>query len=444
MGTDKNQKEKQLVKVNYPKVVEWFGNERLQKQLTDALQGMLPVEKLVRVSLTVIRNNPALLECSKASLMSCLMGSAQLALSPEPFLGQVYFVPYWNNKKGQREAQLIPGYRGYVTLARRSGEVSNLSAQAVYENDFFDIEYGTSPMLKHKPNLKEDRGKFVSAYTVFYYHSTEPSFDHMTISEINRIRDRSRAKDSGPWVTDFEEMAKKTVIRRHVKIVPLSIDDKLAMAAQAENLALAGDGQASLFLPDIEDPIEVSGEKEWTDEEKAVEFYDSMRELGWGQKDKLLVQFMELTAGASNVSVEKAAAMAHDNFEQFISQFEKWVKTQSAEPDKGKPKPNEKPKGKGKGKTEPKGKGKPETEKMSMDDLMQTDEWNELQVLQSQYPDAYKKLSKGIKLDTLKAVSDLIDRMNEETGGAEADGQSGDIPSGDEPPPPSEEDDIRW
>ena len=123
-------------------VANLFRSSGVKSQLEMAIPKHMDADRLIRIAVTVIRVNPKLLECTQESLLACLMGCAQLGLEPEPFLGQVYFVPFYDKKKGAYEAQLIPGYRGLITLARRSGEIKSLSAQVVYENDFFELEYG--------------------------------------------------------------------------------------------------------------------------------------------------------------------------------------------------------------------------------------------------------------------------------------------------------------
>jgi recombination protein RecT len=223
---------------------------QMRKQLEMAIPRHMSVDRLLRVAMTAIRANPKLMGCTQESLLACIMGCAQLGLEPEPFLGQAYLVPFKRNVKvgnqwrSQVECQLIPGYRGYISLARRSGDVKSVAAQVVYENDHFRLQYGLDEVLEHVP-AEGDRGAVRGAYCVFRYKDGSHSFDYMTKDDIDKIRARSKASDSGPWVTDYAEMAKKTVIRRHVKLAPLSVE--MARAAAAENLAMAGESQVGLF-----------------------------------------------------------------------------------------------------------------------------------------------------------------------------------------------------
>jgi len=328
---------RELIQQNYAPVRELFERQDVQDQLKATLPRHLDMDRLVRVTLTVIRNNEMLLRCSKPSLLSCLIGSAMLGLSPEPYLGQVYFVPFWSTKLNGFEAQLIPGYRGYITLARRSGQVANIAAQAVYANDHFQVRYGLNPVLDHVPG-DGDRGGFKGAWTVFHYRNDmPPSFDFMTVQEIDRIKERTKSRNKageivGPWITDYEEMAKKTVIRRHIKIAPLEIEDKLAMAAEAENLALSGESQSGLFLP--ESTLEAPG----------VDNSAQIIEAAFGDRinDPVFMEYVMLIGdhyGLTNKEVLLKGAGQKD----FLPKFEEWRARKEKEAQKPEPKPEQRP-----------------------------------------------------------------------------------------------------
>ena len=306
-----------------------FADPKLKKQVMRAIPRHMDADKLLRVAMTTIRTNPVLLKCTKQSLLACIMGAAQLGLEPEAALGQVYFVPFWNKRKSVFEATLIPGYRGYLSLARRTGEVSSVSAQVVYENDRFVLEYGLNERLEHVP-ADGDRGEVRGAYVVFRYQDKGHSFDYMSKVDIDKIRARSQASDKGPWVTDYPEMAKKTVIRRHIKMVPLSVE--LARADYAETLAITGDDQSSLFLPDA-----VGDVQQITSSGKTVESFKKF--VVERQLDPAVVeQFVKITATKNETSPDAVEVAAQDNPEQFLAGFRSWLMSQRAEPDK-KPEP---------------------------------------------------------------------------------------------------------
>ena len=240
-----NQKGKELAtqqeKAN--DIAAFFQTQSTMDAIMEVLPQHVSAERLLRTALTTIRTNPKILECSKSSLMSCVMGCAILGLEPEPFLGQAYIVPY-NNKKvinGKdvwiKEAQLIPGYRGLIALARRAGMVQTVAAHVVYEKDEFDISYGLDDNIIHRPFLDGPRGDPKGAYVVFKFTDGSHSHQYMSESDIMAVARRSKTHKKGPkgediffgpWKTDRGEMMKKTVIRRAIKMVPLSIEDARA------------------------------------------------------------------------------------------------------------------------------------------------------------------------------------------------------------------------
>lgn len=218
--------------------------EKSRAQMALALPKHLTADRLLRVAMTSIQKNPKLLDCTPQSLLACVMTCAQLGLEPDQFLGQAYLVPF-KNKNGTIICTLIPGYRGYIALARRSGEVQSVSSQAVYSKDQFILQYGIEEKLIHIP-AEGERGDFKGAYVVFKYKDGSYSFDYMAKNDIDKVRKRSKSAEDGPWVTDYEEMSKKTVIKRHVKLAPLSVE--FAHAAALEDRANMGETQSDLLI----------------------------------------------------------------------------------------------------------------------------------------------------------------------------------------------------
>jgi len=199
--------------------------ELIQKMIPavkKALPSHLNPERLVRIVTTEIRRNPELLSCTKESLLGALMLSAQLGLEPGP-LGHCYYVPF-KNKDGLKEVNFIVGYKGMIDLARRSGQISVIYAETVYENDEFEVQLGLEPKLIHIPELNGERGKPVCWYGVVKFKDGGFYIKVMSKSEIEKHRLRSPSKDSplSPWLSDYEEMAKKTVIRAMFKYLPVS------------------------------------------------------------------------------------------------------------------------------------------------------------------------------------------------------------------------------
>jgi len=196
--------------------------------LRRALPSHITAEKMSRVFLTAITTTPKLLDCEPASLMKAVMEASSLGLLPDGVLGHGYILPYG------KSAKFIPGYRGLIDLARRSGKIAWIQARVVYEGDDFSYGYGADPFLTHVPAraVGAEPGKFHAVYAAAKFtESGEVAFEVMYDDDVEKIRKRSRAGESGPWVTDFEEMARKTVVRKLMKYLPLSPDVQAAVTA---------------------------------------------------------------------------------------------------------------------------------------------------------------------------------------------------------------------
>ncbi|PTR42057.1 recombination protein RecT [Rhodococcus sp. OK611] len=188
--------------------------QKMRPEMQRALPKHMDPDRMARIALTTLRQTPKLGECKPESFLGALMTCAQVGLEPGP-LGEAYLVPYG------REVTFVPGYRGLVKLAWQSGQLNSIAAHVVYEGDAFDYSYGLDPSLTHKPALT-NRGKVVAAYAVATFKHGGNAFEIMSIEDIEAIRKRSKASGSGPWVTDWNEMARKTVLKRLAKWLPLS------------------------------------------------------------------------------------------------------------------------------------------------------------------------------------------------------------------------------
>jgi len=203
-------------------VVETLQSPQMLAQLKMALPKHVTAERLARIALTQLRQTPKLLECTRESLLGAIMQCAQLGLEPGT-LGQCWLIPYG------KEATFILGYRGMCQLAWRSSQISSIAARAVFEGDVFAYDFGTDE-LKHQPGGITDPAKLTHAYAIVRTANGGRLWDVMTRGEIEAIRKRSRAGESGPWKTDAAEMWKKTVMRRLFKIAPLSAELQTALA----------------------------------------------------------------------------------------------------------------------------------------------------------------------------------------------------------------------
>ena len=187
------------------------------KQFATALPKHINTDRFVRIAITTIRQNPKLAQCSQESLLGALMVSAQLGLEPG-VLGQCYLIPYG------RECQFQIGYKGMIELLRRSGQLKDIYACSVYENDEFEMTYGLDRNLIHKPNL-QNKGNFLGCYCVAILKDDTRAFEYMTKEEIEaHAKKFSKTFGNGPWKTDFEAMAHKTVVKKMLKWLPLSVE----------------------------------------------------------------------------------------------------------------------------------------------------------------------------------------------------------------------------
>ena len=197
----------------------------MQGEIAKALPSVITPERFTRMALTAARIS-GLEGCDHMSFLAAMMSAAQLGLEPNTPLGQAYILPYKNNKKGINEVQFQIGYKGLIDLAYRSGEVELVQAHCVYENDTFECEYGIEPKLKHIPADK-NRGELTKVYAMFRTKSGGYGFEVMSIDDIRQHAQKySKAFGSSysPWKTSFEEMAKKTVLKRVLKYAPLKSD----------------------------------------------------------------------------------------------------------------------------------------------------------------------------------------------------------------------------
>lgn len=218
-------------------------------QIAMALPKHLTIERIIRVALTAIAGNYRLMECSPTSVLGCVIQAAQLGLEVNTPLGHAYLVPY--RIKGKYQCQLQIGYRGMIDLARRSGQMVSTSAHIVYENDKFEYEYGLDEKLVHKPNLS-DRGNPIASYAVAKLHGGGYQFEVLGIEQIEKARSHSMTKrDDSPWNTHWDEMARKTAIRRLFKYLPVSVEVQRAVGL--DELAESGvDQKLEHLVIDVE------------------------------------------------------------------------------------------------------------------------------------------------------------------------------------------------
>lgn len=178
-------------------------------------------DQFVRAALTVVKQTPGLMQCDARSVLGGLMIASQLGLEFGP-LGHAYLVPFNNRKTGKKEAQFILGYKGLIDLCWRSGQLDSIEVRDVCEADDFSFDYGLVDSLHHTPNLKANRTDPFAWYGVARFTNGGHYFLVVGKPEIEAHRLRSLAKDSGPWKTDYNAMARKTVVNMMKPFLPLS------------------------------------------------------------------------------------------------------------------------------------------------------------------------------------------------------------------------------
>lgn len=204
--------------------------KQMQGEIKKALPSVMTPERFSRIVLSALSTNPKLAETTPQSFLGAMMTAAQLGMEPNTPLGQAYLIPFWNSKVRANECQFQLGYKGLIDLAYRSGDVSTIMAQVVYENDEFEYSFGLEPKLVHRPAL-DDRGNPKFVYAMFRTKDGGYGYEVMSMTDVRAHAQKySKAFSSGPWQTNFEEMAKKTVLKRVLKYAPLKSEFMRAVA----------------------------------------------------------------------------------------------------------------------------------------------------------------------------------------------------------------------
>lgn len=410
---------------------DYMQGDSIKSQLKVALPKWLDVERFLRIVFGATIRNPKLLDCTKESILQSVMTCAQLGL--EPILGRAHLIPYQNSKqingKWQKvyECQFQPGYQGLVDLARRSGQVIDLRARVVFENDQFDLDYGTET-LTHKPHLFEDPGEPIGAYTKWKLVDGTIGFEFMPLHEIYKRRASSQSwqyaqanpKNTNaqkcPWIEWPAEMMKKTALKNHTKILPASIEFLEAVSIDTQADTIGPERQLQYGAPVITLP-------ETT--EPTAEDFD--REFKAEIKNKKFAEFLELAREGNTAegnpplddSALKILIMSDKRGpEVFRQAFESFIKT--AKPEKKAQKKTAQGKGSAKKssksttqappnskKTKSKGENTengPESEYLA---LQQSDEWQEMTRIFETAPGLYRKYN-GKHVKTFDDASEFL------------------------------------
>jgi recombination protein RecT len=228
---------------------------RMKPAIAAALPKHVNVDRMARIALTTLYSTPRLRESTPASFLGSIIQASQLGLEVNTPLGHAYLVPFRDRRHGVTICQLIIGYQGFMDLARRSGNIRSIYAFAVYQGDEFSYSFGLEPTIKHVPVSEEHNPeKLTHVYAVSRLKDGEPVFTVLTRADVERYRARSRAKDDGPWVTDYEAMALKTAIRRLFRWLPKSAE--MATAAAVDAVLESERDQLTAIDPEVVDLLQ--------------------------------------------------------------------------------------------------------------------------------------------------------------------------------------------
>jgi recombination protein RecT len=196
---------------------EWLNSDQFKTEIARILPAHLKSERFIRIALNASLTTPKLADCTKASVFKCLLDLAALGIEPNG--RDAHLIPFEDRRNGVTICQLVVDFKGLVQIVKRAPGVVSVHADVVRANDDFEFQQGTDAFLRHRFGF-DDRGAIVGAYSNVKT-TTGDSFVVLTLEEIKAVQKGSRAGGSGPWVTHFAEMAKKTAFRRHTKWLSL-------------------------------------------------------------------------------------------------------------------------------------------------------------------------------------------------------------------------------
>lgn len=197
-------------------IKKWLQGDQFRQAVQAALPRHLTPERFIRVCMTALLKTPKLAECTEASVFECMLTLSSLGLEPDG--RRAHLIPFKKSTKTpsgwvtEMRCQLILDYKGIVELVMNSGLVSNIHADVVCENDEF--EYNMGEVVKHKIDFRRPRGAAYAVYCRIKFKDGSTAAEAMTMQEVEAVKARSKSANDGPWVTDFREMAKKTVFKR--------------------------------------------------------------------------------------------------------------------------------------------------------------------------------------------------------------------------------------
>jgi recombination protein RecT len=217
----------------------------VRAKLAEAAGAAMKPEDLIRLTLVAASRSPDLVKCSRESILRSLMDAAALGIKPGGLMGRGYLVPRKNKKNGTVECCFDPGWRGLVDIARRSGQIRRIEAHAVFEKDIFTVERTPLTTVRHVPSEDPSPGQVRAAYAVAEFTGGEVQIEVLYRRDLDKIR--RMGADNGPWSTWYDEMARKTAVRRLCKYLPYDphVDEAMRIMDEQD-----GDVEAALRTED--------------------------------------------------------------------------------------------------------------------------------------------------------------------------------------------------
>jgi len=241
----------------------------MEKAIPASMKKHLTPDRITKIIISATLRQPKLLECEPASILKAAMTATSLGLECDGVLGGAYLVPYG------REAQFIIGYRGLIELARRSGNIVSIEAHIVRRGDTFRCKLGTEGSIEHEPDWEaRELGEMFCVYAVAKFKDGGHQFEVMTKAQVDAIRKSSKAGNFGPWKDHYEEMARKTAVRRLAKYLPLSVDVRQQIAQediQNEPVRVSTVGEVNAILGESIDAESVQADQDLSGNDRGDE-----------------------------------------------------------------------------------------------------------------------------------------------------------------------------
>lgn len=275
---------------------QYVNSKTGQALITNAIKEPRRRDAFVTAIVSAVANNPALQECTAPSIISAALQGVSMGLAPSPQLGQFYMVPFKNKKEGTTVATFVPGYKGYIQLAYRSGQYTDLDARPVVDGEYKGMDKFTGrPVFEWVEDdvLREQLA--VVGYMAYFelvngakkvlYWSKEKMLNHADRYSPAFSKDATEGrypkvsfadyqagnypkgdewKYSSFWYKDFDGMAVKTMLRQLItKWGPVSVEMESAISQDTQNEAQGVDYDADFSaaaLPPsspVEEPQEV-------------------------------------------------------------------------------------------------------------------------------------------------------------------------------------------